>query len=149
MSVAALVVAIWAALFFGAEVGGLAENWFDSDRVPLWFGRILVFAVVLSLGSLVSWGLSKIVRMSVLNNLDRVAGCVFGLARGVLLVAVFVIVGRAIGFSNDDWWLDSTLIPHFDPVAEWVEEMAPKGLDAITPDKASEGLLTDVAEVFE
>jgi membrane protein required for colicin V production len=149
LSVAALVIAIWAALYFGPAVGDLADSWLESEGMQVWFGRILVFSILLSLGGLLSWGLSKIIRLSALSNLDRVAGCLFGAARAVLLVAVFVLAGRYTGFSGDDWWRDSQLIPHFETVAEWVEEMAPRGLDAITPDEVSDKLPMEISEVFD
>ena len=85
LSVAALVIAIWAALYFGPAVGDLADSWLESEGMQIWFGRILVFSIILSLGGLLSWGLSKIIRLSALSNLDRVAGCLFGAARAVLL----------------------------------------------------------------
>jgi len=149
LSVAALVCAIWAALYFGPAVGDVSQSWLESEGLQTWFGRILVFAVILSLGSLLSWGLSKLIRMSALNGVDRFAGSVFGLLRGILLVALFVIAGRYTGFSSDDWWQDSRLMPHFAVVADWVEQMAPRGLDAITPDAPGESLPIDLPEVFK
>ena len=50
ISIAALLVAIWAALFFGPAVGEISESWIASRELQVWFGRILVFAVILSIG---------------------------------------------------------------------------------------------------
>ena len=149
ISVAALVVAIWAALYLGPSVGDFAESWLSSEGMQVWFGRILVFSIVLSIGGLASWGLSKIIRMSALSGVDRFAGSIFGLVRGILLLALFIIGGRYAGFSSDDWWNDSFMIEHVGVVADWVEEMAPRGLDAITPDEPIESLPIDLKEVFE
>ena len=88
ISIAALLVAIWAALYFGPEAGNISENWFKSEELQMWFGRVLVFLVILSLGGLLGWGISKLVRLSVLSGMDRLLGAVFGVARGILLVAV-------------------------------------------------------------
>ena len=140
ISFAALVVAIWAALYFGPSVGTVAESWLSSEELQTWFGRILVFAIILSIGGLLGWGLSKLVRLSVLSGMDRFLGSLFGAIRGILLVALFVLGGKYSGFSNDDWWVDSTLIPHLEVVAEWLEIMAPHGLDMIVPDEPSESI---------
>lgn len=134
ISIAALVLAIWAALFLGPAVGSSSASWLSSEEAQAWFGRILVFAVILSLGGILGWGLSKLVRLSVLSGLDRTFGSVFGAARGVLLVAVFVLGGKFAGFSNDAWWINSRFIPYFEVVAEWLAVMAPQGLDMITPE---------------
>jgi membrane protein required for colicin V production len=108
--------------------------------MQVWFGRIFLFAVIVSLGALVSWGLSKLVRVSLLAGMDRFLGSVFGLARAVLLVGLAVLAGQYAGFDNDDWWLDSMLIPRFEVVASWINVMAPQGYDLLTPDEPAKVL---------
>jgi membrane protein required for colicin V production len=143
ISIAALLVAIWAALYFGPSVGNVSESWLSSEELQMWFGRVLVFAVVLAVGGLLGWGISKLVRLSVLSGMDRFLGSLFGAVRGILLVAVFVIGGQFAGFDNDEWWLKSRLIPHLEVVADWIEVMAPQGLDLITPDEAVKSMPSD------
>ena len=140
LSLASLLFAIWAALYFGPSIGNVADSWLSSEELQTWFGRILVFAVILAVGGLLSWGLSKLVRWSVLSGVDRFLGAIFGVCRGVLLIAVFIIGGQFAGFDNDDWWLGSRAIPHFEVVAEWIKVMAPKGLEVLTPDEAAESV---------
>ncbi len=143
ISIAALVFAIWAALYFGPAVGNVSESWLSSEELQRWFGRVLVFAVILSIGGLLGWGISKLVRLSVLSGMDRFLGSGFGVVRGILLVAVAVIGGQFAGFDNDEWWLQSRLIPHLEVVADWIEVMAPEGLDLIVPDEEAETLPLD------
>lgn len=144
ISIAALLLAIWAALYFGPSVGGVTSSWLSSEGLQMWFGRGLVFAVVLSIGALLGWGLSKLVRLSALSGIDRMFGSLFGACRGVLLVALFVLGGQFAGFSSDDWWMNSSMIPYFELVAEWIRVMAPQGLDLLTPDAPAETLPIDV-----
>ncbi|HZW59247.1 MAG TPA: CvpA family protein, partial [Woeseiaceae bacterium] len=129
MSVASLLVAVWAAFNFGPHAARLGENWLSSTALQLWFGRILVFLVVLSLGGLLGWGITKLVRLSVLSGMDRVLGMAFGLCRGILLSAVFIIGGQYASFDQDNWWRNSRLIPHIAVVADWLRIMAPKGVE--------------------
>jgi membrane protein required for colicin V production len=133
ISIASLLVAIWAALFFGPGIGEISDSWISSPDLQAWFGRILVFAVVLSIGGLLGWGISKLVRLSVLSGMDRLAGAVFGAGRGVLLAALFVLGGQFAGFDNDEWWKQSILIPHLEMVAEWITIMAPQGYEILMP----------------
>jgi membrane protein required for colicin V production len=139
-SIATLLVAIWAALYFGPALGNVSSSWLSSAELQAWFGRMLVFAVILVIGGLLGWGLSKLIRLSALSGMDRLLGSLFGAARGVILLALFMIGGEFAGFSNDNWWLESTLIPHVQVVADWIREMAPHGLDLITPDDTAESL---------
>jgi len=134
ISITALLTAIWAALYFGPGVGEISESWISSQEMQTWFGRILVFAIILSLGGLIGWGISKLVRLSVLSGIDRFFGAMFGAARGVLLVALFILAGQFAGFDNDNWWRRSKSIPHLEVVSEWIKVMAPQGYEFITPD---------------
>lgn len=140
ISITALLVAIWSALYFGPVVGEVSDSWLDSEEMQVWFGRILVFAVVLSLGGLLGWGLSKLARLSALSGIDRFFGSVFGIARGVLLVALLIIGGQSTGFSHDYWWQRSNVIPYLEVVADWIKIMTPKGFDMLTPDEIAESV---------
>ncbi len=82
ISIAALLLAIWAALFIGPGVGVISESWIESQDLQMWFGRVLVFAVVVSFGTLLGWGVSKLVRMSFLGGADKILGSAFGVAAG-------------------------------------------------------------------
>ncbi len=144
ISIAALIIAIWAALYFGPVVGEISDSWISSRELQMWFGRILVFAIILSLGGLLGWGISKLVRLSVLSGMDRVLGSAFGAVRGVLIVALGIIGGEFMGTDNDDWWLESQLIPHLEVVADWIEVMAPKGFELMIPDDVAEDLPLDL-----
>ncbi len=140
ISIATLVIAIWASLYFGPAVGNLSESWLSSQELQTWFGRLIIFGVILAVGGLLGWGISKLVRLSILSGVDRLLGSLFGVLRGVLLVALFVIGGQFSGFDNDEWWLKSRLLPHFEVVADWIKEMAPVGYEIIIPDQVADEL---------
>jgi membrane protein required for colicin V production len=144
ISIAALLVAIWAALYFGPEVGEISDSWISSSEMQVWFGRLLVFIVILSIGGLLGWGVSKLVRLSVLSGIDRLVGAFFGAARGILFVALFIIGGEFAGFDNDEWWNNSKAIPHFEVVADWIKVMAPQGYDMLLPDAPAKSVPVDL-----
>lgn len=145
ISIASLLIAIWAAAYFGRSVGTVSEQWISSIELQTWFGRILIFVVVLTVGGLIGWGLSKLVRLSVLSGTDRVLGMMFGFARSALIVGLIVIAGKFAGFDNDRWWEDSILLPYGTVVADWIEVMAPKGLDLLGPGDITKQLTTYLA----
>ncbi|MCB1845011.1 MAG: CvpA family protein [Halioglobus sp.] len=131
VSVASLLLAIWAAFNIGPHAETLSADWFGSDAMQLWFGRLLVFIVVLAIGGLVGWGIAKLVRLSVLSGMDRLLGMGFGFCRGVVLVAVFVIGGQYASFDQDNWWRESRFIPYLSQVADWLRVLAPKGMELL------------------
>lgn len=140
ISIASLLIAVWAALRFGHAAGSLADGWLSSDELQLWFGRILVFIVILAIGGLLGWGVSKVIRLSALSGTDRILGGFFGFCRGVVLMAVLIIGGQFAGFDNDNWWMNSRLIPYGTYVANWIRVMAPKGVDLLQPDTVPDEL---------
>lgn len=133
ISIASLLIAIWAAIYFGSNVGAISDDWIKPVELQLWFGRILIFVVILTIGGLIGWGLSKLVRLSVLSGTDRVLGMIFGFCRGALLTGLVIIGGQFAGFDNDKWWEDSILIPYGEFIADWIAMMAPKGLELLEP----------------
>jgi membrane protein required for colicin V production len=133
ISIAALLAAIWAALFFGPGIGEFSDKWISSPDLQAWFGRVLVFAVALLIGGLLGWVVSKLVKLSLLGGVDRLAGAAFGAARGVLLAALFVLGGQYAEFEKYDWWQRSNLIPPLEVVAEWIKIMAPQGYEIMVP----------------
>ena len=135
ISIASLLIAVWAALNFGANFGALFADSLGSEELQLWLGSLLVLVTVLAIGGLIGWGVSKVVRMSALRGSDRSLGLVFGFARGVILVGLVVLGGQYAGFSNDAWWRQSRLIPYGETVAEWIRVMAPKGVELLQPDE--------------
>jgi membrane protein required for colicin V production len=134
VSIAALLVAIWAALNFGAQVGGMSEDWLKGPELQMWFGRMIVFVIAIAAGSLLGWGLSKLVSLSLLSVTDKAFGLLFGFARGVVLVAICVMAGQFANLNFDVWWQDSLFIPYIEQVADWIRVMAPKGVEMIQPD---------------
>ncbi len=138
ISIAALIVAIWAAMRLGPYAGGWLGGTIDSTDLQLWAGRFLVFVVILTAGALIGWAVSKIVHLSGLSGMDRGFGGLFGLLRSVLLVGVLVLGGRYAGFDSNLWWLESRIIPYGEMVADWIIVMAPRGIEMLNPEALPE-----------
>ena len=129
ISIAALLIAIWASLNVGAEFGELAGGWLSSAEWQAWFGRIVVFVVIVVVGGLISWAIAKLVRLSVWSGTDRALGELFGFCRAALLIGVFSLGGQAADLDRSDWWRGSMLMPYGEVIADWLRIMAPKGLE--------------------
>jgi membrane protein required for colicin V production len=133
IAIVTLLVAIWAAMHLGPYAGGWLGGTIDSTDLQLWAGRFLIFVVILAFGALIGWAISKIVHLSGLSGTDRALGGFFGFLRAVLLAGLFVLGGRYAGFDGKLWWLESTLIPYGETVADWIIVMAPRGIEMLDP----------------
>lgn len=131
ISLAALLVAIWAAMHLGPMAGGWLGGTIESTEAQLWAGRGLIFIVILAFGALLGWTISKIIGMSGLKGIDRALGCLFGFARAVLVLGLFALSGRYAGLSEEDWWLNSRIMPYGEIVADWISVMGPRGVEML------------------
>jgi membrane protein required for colicin V production len=139
LSIAALLVAIWAAMRLGPTAGGWLGGTIDSTEVQLWAGRFLIFIIILAAGAVTGWAISKIVHLSGLSGFDRALGGFFGLLRAILFVGVFALTGRYAGFDTQLWWHNSEIIPYAEYVADWIIVMAPRGMELLQPENFPEG----------
>ena len=92
--------------------------------------RIAVAFVILFIASLAAAGiaaflLNKLVEKTGLSGTDRFLGLWFGIARGVLVVAVLVLLAGATPLPEDPWWKASRLIPPFQSLTLWLRDQIP------------------------
>ena len=97
-----------------------------SARVALAF--LALFVVVLIIGGIVNWAVSTAVNKTGLSGTDRSVGMVFGLARGVFIVAVLVLLAHLTAMPKESWWQASVLIPQFQVVADWILALLPSDI---------------------
>ena len=82
----------------------------------------LVFIGVLLIGALLNFLIGLIVKATGLSGTDRLFGMLFGFARGVLIVLLFLIyVPSYVPIKNDPWFEQSSLIPYFSPYQSAVQ----------------------------
>jgi membrane protein required for colicin V production len=129
LSLLSWVIAIWAAARFGAAAAGWLSSWIADPVIRLWAGRLLVLIGALVIGSIVGAVIGHLVNHSVLTGTNRVLGMFFGLARGVLVAALGVLVLQMAGFEQEPWWGESQLVPHVAPLGEWLRNLAEQGLN--------------------
>jgi membrane protein required for colicin V production len=79
-----------------------------------------LFVGTLLVGALANFLLGKLVDSTGLGGTDRTLGFVFGIFRGLLIVlAIVIILPKAIPVEQDMWWQESTLIPLFENFESW------------------------------
>ncbi|MCB1874537.1 MAG: CvpA family protein [Chromatiales bacterium] len=127
-SLATWIAAIWLGILYAPLLAVQLEAYIavPSLRLAAAFGAI--FLITLLIGGLLNSLLGHLVDKSGLSGTDRVLGVLFGGARGVLIVAVLVLLAGATPFPNDPWWKESVLIPHFEQLAEQIRAFLPEDM---------------------
>jgi membrane protein required for colicin V production len=127
LSLLTLLVAIWLAWRFAALIEPKLGNWAADPEVRIWIARVIVFLFALMVGALVSWLARQLIRHTGLSGVDRLLGGAFGLARGVLIVGLAVLVLDFFDLDQDSWWQSARLRPYAEQVAGAVKKYAELG----------------------
>jgi len=124
LALACWAVALWVAWRFGPQV---AEQFtaIDLPSARLLLGYALCFVTVLIAGAIVGFLLRKLISGSGLTGTDRLFGMIFGLARGIALVTLVVLLLGFTPFPRDPWWHQSQLLPSFQQAAQWASAHMP------------------------
>lgn len=124
-SLAVWLFALWIAWTFFRDLSPLLSNWIDTPSVQLGlaFAGLLVAALIV--GGLVNYLLIQLVEKTGLSGSDRMVGMLFGVARGVVLVSVVVLLAGLTPLPQDPWWQNSVLVPYFEELALWLNGLLP------------------------
>jgi len=124
-SLAVWLLAFWVSWSFFRELAGHLAPWIHTPSVRLAVAFGLLMLVSLALGGLVNYLVVQLVERTGLSGTDRLIGMVFGVARGVLLVSVLVLLAGLTPLPQDPWWQESRLVPYFEELAVWLRELLP------------------------
>lgn len=111
------IVALFVAWHFSDLIAPHLGGLLAANYVRPWAARIIIVALILLFGAGLGAIVAHYVRLSIFSGMDRFLGFVFGAARGVVLIGVFVILGRLLKLDGEIWWRHSMLIPYGDSVA--------------------------------
>jgi len=124
-SLAAWVLAGWAAFRFGADVG----LWLAADGEPsasqLLGGYALSFIVVLLAVGVVGWLVRKLVQSIGLTGVDRMFGLLLGVVRGAFVACALVLLLGLTAVPRTPEWRASPVVPVFVPGAQWMRRWLP------------------------
>ena len=127
-SLATWIVSIGIALKFSQEFSVFLVDYIELPSVRIASAFILLLLVSLMLGSMLSYLISQLVDKTGLSGSDRFAGFLFGIARGMVVVAVLVLLAGLTPLPQDSWWNDSLLIGPFQSLSVWLRELIPTGI---------------------
>ena len=125
ISLATWVLAFWVALVFAGKLALLMPDALQSPTLRWVAAAVVLFMATLLVGGLTNFLVSTLVEKTGLSGTDRALGVVFGVLRGVVIVAVLLLVGGETVMRGEGWWSGSRLRPYFDPVAEWMRTHYP------------------------
>jgi len=127
-SLAIWILAFWISWSFFRELALQFEPLVESPTVRIGVAFGLLMLATLVVGGLVNYLLIQLVERTGMSGTDRFIGMIFGMARGVLLVAVLVLLAGLTTFPQETWWNDSQMVPYFEELAYWLRDLLPEDL---------------------
>ena len=132
----ALSLVVWIAAFgvavrFAEPLSIHFSAGIDTPSLRFAAAFVCLFVVTLIVGALVNFLIGQLVKSTGLSGTDRMLGIFFGATRGVLMVAVAVLLMSWTPLVQDPWWQGSQLIPHFELLANWVQQFLPEEANAL------------------
>ncbi len=127
-SLAIWLFALWIAWTFFRDLAPLLSQWVETPSVQLGLAFAGLLVATLIIGGLVNYLLIQLVEKTGLSGSDRMIGMLFGIARGVVLVCIVVLLAGLTPIPQDPWWQDSVLVPYFEELALWLKGLLPEDI---------------------
>jgi membrane protein required for colicin V production len=123
-SVIAWILAVWLAWKFAPALAPKLGGVLKDPAYGVWAARGLILLPVVIAGYCLGAVVNHFVRLSMFSGLDRMLGFVLGLARGVVIVGIGIILAQAARLDAEDWWKDSRVAAGMTPVASVLRGLA-------------------------
>ena len=120
------VGAFWAAYHFVDIGAGAISGFIELPSARHLIAFVGIFLTTLIVGGMLNFLISKLVTKTGLSGTDRFFGMFFGALRGLIVIIAFTFFIKATPLSEDPWWQESKLSPHFSKLSEWVRVRMPE-----------------------
>ena len=124
-SLAVWVLAFWISWTFFRDLSLRMESIITTPSVRLGVAFVILMILSLTVGGLLNYLVIRLINSTGLSGSDRFIGMIFGIARGVLFIAILVLLAGLTPLPQDPWWQQSVLIPYFQELALWLKDLLP------------------------
>lgn len=128
LSLAVWIAAFWVAWIYFRDLAPFLSQWISAPSLQLALAYTLIVIAAVIVGGIITWLIGLIVDKSGLSGTDRMIGLLFGAARGIVIVAILVLLAGMTAFPQDAWWQESQLIPYFETIALRLKELLPEDI---------------------
>jgi len=128
LSLASWVAAFLIAQFFAANAASILPAAIQNDSLRLLAGFLIVFLGVLLATTLLAIAVSSLIKRAGLGATDRLLGAVFGLVRGITVVAVVVLLAGLTALPSTPAWRQAMTSAPLEALANTIKVWLPADL---------------------
>jgi membrane protein required for colicin V production len=119
-SIIVWIIGFMVAWFFCLDFALLLKI-FHTQSARLAMSFLALVSITLVVGGIVKWLLGVSAKKTGIALIDRLGGLLAGLAHGMLVVFILVVIAGLTPLSKDRWWQQSRYLPPFQSVAVLVK----------------------------
>jgi len=137
ISLIGLVAAFLIASRTSGAAGDFLGQWIPNSTTSDIAGFIMIFVVIMIIIGLIGALIRKLVDMADLTATDRTLGMFFGIARGLLLIALSFLIYTSYTKPDQAWAKKSLLTPYAIQASDLLGQAIPEGYPFSRQGKAS------------
>ncbi len=119
------IVAGWLSFVYAKPVAQWLGTYIQDQSARVVLAYVVIIVGTLIVGGVVNTVFSFIVNRSGLSGTDRLLGLGFGFARGVLVVALIMVVIKISSMPEEEYQEKSLMYAKFNPLVNWMYHYAP------------------------
>jgi len=128
LSLLAWITATWLALTYNQEIARFFVPYIETPSIRLAAAFVVIFLASLLGISVINFLIVKLVTSTGLSGTDRMLGIFFGIARGIAIVTILVLLAGLTPVPEDPWWRESRMLGHFQNAALWLRNFLPEDM---------------------
>ncbi len=131
LALAGWILAVWVSFAYMHPMAIVIQPYLNlPPSILALVAFVLLFIMTLIIGALVTNMVGQLVDKTGLSGTDRAIGMLFGIARGIIIVGIIVLLAGFTLVPQDPWWQESALISHFQQLAVLMMDLLPPEIAA-------------------
>ena len=130
VSLLAWIAAFWLAMSFSVGLAKHLSGFMDNPSLRVAVSFAVLFVLVLMTGVIINYLLASMLKKAGVGTSDRILGVMFGLARGVLVLALVMVLVELTPLVESSSWRESTIVGLLQPMLAHVQKLLPTGIHA-------------------
>lgn len=135
ISVLVWVFAFLITIFMGPSFTSFFAGIVDSPSIQLWLAYGMVFIAAVAIGFILRMILRLALYTTMISGTDRLAGALFGLIRGILIIGIFLWFSFLVGVNQTSFYQASVLVKFFDPLISMMNQFFPGASEFVVTSK--------------
>ena len=131
LALAGWILAVWISMLFMDQMAILINPYLNlPPSILSLVSFALLFILTLVVSALLTNFVTSLVDKTGLTGTDRSIGMIFGIARGIIIVGILVLLAGFTRVPQDPWWQQSVLIDDFQQLAVFMKDFLPPHIAA-------------------